>query len=149
MQGVRIDHCRERERIIADNIRDVASDLRLIDVSDLVANLKTMQFANVGTLVQSSVEMWFKQNTLQFSHSGDVHLSWETQPQIFFDMEFHNLSAHVYFRLLLEAKRAGVELTFISFDDASASPETNTLRLRDAFADARAKACDGPGPQLL
>lgn len=137
MQPARIDHSVERERIVAAAVRDVAADLRLIDLSNLVAHLKTMQIANIGMLVQSSIELCFKRDTLQFGYSGDVLLNWDAPPQILLDMEFHHMSVHVYFRLILEAKRAGVDISFISFDNAAADPEFNTKCLASSFADAR------------
>lgn len=138
MQPARIAHSVERERILADCVREVAADLRLIELSDLVAHLKTMQIASVDMLVQSSVELWFKRDTLQFAHSGNVQLSWDTQPQIFLDMEFHHMSVHVYFQLVLEAKRAAIDISLISFDRPASDPEINTRRMHDAILDARA-----------
>lgn len=149
MQPARIDHSVEREKILAECVREVAADLRLIELSYLVAHLKTGQIGSVAMLVQSSVELWFKRDTLQFAHSGNVQLSWETQPQIFLDMEFHHMSVHVYFQLVLEAKRAGIDISFISFDKPSADPEINTHRMHDAFLDARANKHADAGESVL
>ena len=52
-------------------------------------------------------------------------------------MEFHHQSVSVYFRLLLEAVTAGVEINYLSFANPSADPKRNTERLLDAIADAR------------
>ena len=149
MQPARIAHSVEREKILAECVREVAADLRLIELSDLVAHLKTMQIASVDMLVQSSVELWFKRDTLQFAHSGNVQLSWDTQPQILLDMEFHYMSVHVYFQLVLEAKRAAIDISFISFDQPSSDPEINTRRMRDAFLDARANKHEDAGESVL
>ncbi|HPG88787.1 MAG TPA: hypothetical protein PLD46_03975 [Hyphomicrobium sp.] len=149
MQPARIAHSVERERILAECVREVAADLRLIELSDLVAHLKTMQLANVDMLVQSSVELWFKRDTLRFAHSGNAHLSWDTQPQISLDMEFHHMSVHVYFQLVLEARRAGIDISFISFDRPSADPEINTRRMHDAFLDARANKHEDAGESVI
>jgi hypothetical protein len=43
----------------------------------------------------------------------------------------------VYFRLLLEALHAGIEIDYITFDDPSPDPDENTRRLVDAIAAAR------------
>lgn len=137
MVPLRIDHLHLREKALGEHVRDVAADLRLIDLSDIVAHLKTGQIASAGTLVQSSVELSFQPQTLSFAYSGDVALRWDACPQVSFDMEFHHKCVHVYFRLLLEADQAGVEITYITFDDAAQSPEANTLRLVDALVDAR------------
>jgi hypothetical protein len=43
----------------------------------------------------------------------------------------------VYFRLLLEALQAGIDITYINFAAGSADPDANTARLVEAIADAR------------
>lgn len=149
MQPARIAHSVEREKIVAECVRDVAADLRLIELSDLVAHLKTMQIASVAMLVQSSVELSFKRDTLQFAHSGNVQLSWDTQPQIYLDMEFHHMEVHVYFQLILEARRAAIDISFISFDRPSPDPELNTRRMHDAFLDARANKHADAGESVI
>ncbi|MET0640713.1 MAG: hypothetical protein ABWZ19_11915, partial [Hyphomicrobium sp.] len=70
MIPIRVDHSQVREKILGDSIRGVATDLRLIDLPDLVSYLKTGQIASVGSLVQSSIELSFKPETLSFGHAG-------------------------------------------------------------------------------
>ena len=142
MQPSRIDHARQREKMLAESIRGVAADLRLIDLADLVVFLKTTHIASAGVLVHASAELWFKRDTLQFGFSGDAQLNWEQKPQIFLDMEFHHKAVHVYFRLVLEAHDAGVEITYICFDGPSTDPEVNTRRLAGALQEARCNVRD-------
>jgi hypothetical protein len=137
IQKLRVDHSFERERILGDSVRSVAADLRLIDLPDIVSYLKSGQIGSVNALVQASIELSFKPETLKFGHSGDVHLDWGTAPCVSFDMEFHHQAIHVYFRLQLEADEAGVEITYISFDGESLEPDQNTTRLHDALGEAR------------
>lgn len=127
----------QREKALADGLRDVAAELRLIDATDLIAFLRTEQFANIAQLVNSSSELYFKPNTLSFGRSGDVHLKWGEAPAIGLDMEFHHRGVAVYFRLVLQALQAGVDIHYISFCESSAAPEENTARLIEAIADAR------------
>jgi hypothetical protein len=70
-------YTQERERALADGIREVASDLRLIDVADLVAYIRTGQFGNIESLVSSSTELYFKPSTISFGNSGAVRLNWD------------------------------------------------------------------------
>jgi hypothetical protein len=137
IQKVRLDHSFEREKILGESVRGVAADLRLIDLPDIVTYLKSGQIGNVSALVQASIELSFKPETLKFGHSGDVYLDWGTEPRVSFDMEFHHQAIHVYFRLLLEAEEAGVEITYISFEGESFGPEQNTTRLHHALGEAR------------
>ncbi len=53
------------------------------------------------------------------------------------DMEFHHRSVHVYFRLMLEAEEAGVEITYISFEGENTGPSHNTTKLHQALGEAR------------
>jgi hypothetical protein len=52
-------------------------------------------------------------------------------------MEFHHMQVSVYFRLLLEALQAGVEINYISFEAGSTDPDQNTRALIAAIANAR------------
>jgi hypothetical protein len=133
----RIDHSEVREKVLGESIRGVASDLRLIDLPDLVSYLKTGQIASIGTLVQASIELSFKPETLIFGLAGDVCLEWGALPRVFLDMEFHHQSVHVFFRLILEAEQAGVEITYISFEGEPGNPGHNTTRLHQALGEAR------------
>jgi hypothetical protein len=133
--GNRYTH--EREKALAEGLRDVASELRLIEATDLVAFIRTEQFANIGNLVNSSTELYFKPGTLRFGQSGDVSLKWGGVPTIMLDMEFHHMRVNVYFRLLLEALQAGIEIHYINFQDGAADPDENTRLLVEAIANAR------------
>ncbi len=118
----------------------MASELRLIDAIDLVAFIRTEQFGNIENLVSSSTELFFKPDTIAFGSSGDVDLKWGGAPSICLDMEFRHMRVNVYFRLLLEALHAGVEIDHITFDGGLADPDENTRRLVEAIADARVAA---------
>jgi hypothetical protein len=130
-------HTLEREKALADGLRDVAAELRLIDATDLIAYLRTEQFGNIANLVNSSTELYFRPGTLAFGLSGDVQLKWGETPAVALDMEFTNRGVTVYFRLILQALQAGVDITYIAFVPSSAKPEDNTQRLIDAIGDAR------------
>ncbi len=145
MVPARVDHACQREVALGQSVRKVAADLRLLDLADIVAYLKTGQIASAATLVQSSIELSFEPDTLFFGASGDVSLRWGHLPQVSFDLEFHHQSVHVYFRLLLEADVAGVEISYIAFDRPSAEPEVNTQRLITALIDAQRVAVTAHG----
>lgn len=127
----------QREMALADGLRDVASDLRLVDAADLIAYIRTERFSNIANLVNSSTELYFKPGTIHFGQSGDVDVKWGDTPAISLDMEFRHMRVNVYFRLLLRALQAGVEIDYITFEDASPDAELNTRRLVDAIAAAR------------
>lgn len=127
----------EREKALGLGIRELASDLRLVEPGDYIDFVRTERFANIANLVASSAELFFKPGTIFFGHSGDIDLTWDQPPTVALDMEFRHMRVNVYFRLVLEAERAGVEITYLAFEGASGEPDENTRRLVEAIADAR------------
>lgn len=126
-----------RERALGDGLSEVATELRLVDVTDLIAYIRGEQSANLGDLVSSSIERFFKPDTLRYGKAADIDLTWGTEPAIKIDMEFHNQDVSVYFSLLLESLRAGVEINYTNLNDRAGDPRRNTARLIKAIADAR------------
>lgn len=131
------DFSREREKALANGLRDVASELRLVDPADFIAFIRTEQFGNIRNIVNSSTEMFFKPGTITFGQSGEVDLPWGHAPSILLDMEFHHFNVSAYFRLVLQSFRAGVDITYVSFEGGSDDPDKNTQRLIEAIDDAR------------
>ena len=127
----------EREKALGHGIRELASDLRLVEPVDFISFVRTERFANIANLVASSAELFFKPGTIAFGHSGDVDVAWDQPPTVALDMEFRHQRVNVYFRLVLEAEKAGVEITHLAFEGASDEPDENTRRLVEAIADAR------------
>lgn len=149
MRTQKNDHALIRETVLGEGMGDVASELRLVDVADLVSYIRNEQFANVGDLVSSSVERYFRPDTLRYGKAADVELHWNSTPSISIDMEFHHKDVSVYFRLLLEALTAGVEINYMTFVNPSDDPSRNTQRLIDAIADARLTPFPGHAAQRL
>ena len=131
------DYSRESEKALAEGLRDVATELRLIDPADFIAFIRTEQFGNLRNLVNSSTEMFFKPGTITFGLSGEVDLPWGCAPCISLDMEFHHLNVSAYFRLVLRSLEAGIEISYVSFEGGSQDPDKNTARLIEAIEDAR------------
>lgn len=131
------DYSREREKALAEGLRDVATELRLVDPADFIAFIRTEQFGNLRNLVNSSTEMFFKPGTITFGLSGEVDLPWGSAPCISLDMEFHHLNVSAYFRLVLRSLEAGIEISYVSFEGGSQDPDKNTARLIEAIEDAR------------
>lgn len=149
MQKQRKNYTFEREKALAEGLKEVASELRLIDAADFVAFIRTEQFANVANLVNSSTELYFKAGTIRFGQSGDIDLEWGGIPSVSLDMEFHHMQVNVYFRLVLQAVHAGVEIDYITFDEGSADPDENTRRLVRAIASARLGPIQSPEEFVL
>jgi hypothetical protein len=131
------DQTANHEKIIAEGVRSLAAELRMVDVIDLVAYVRTLNFANIGDLIASAVELHFKPGTLWFGHAGEIKLEWYGRPVVSLDMELHHMQISAYFRLILDAFSAGVEINYINFGDGVGDPEQNTKRLALAVDDAR------------
>lgn len=131
------DHDLIRERALGDGLSEVATELRLVDVADLIAYIRGEQLANLGDVVSSSIERFFKPDTLRYGKAADIDLTWGSEPAIKIDLEFHHQEVSVYFSLLLESLRAGVEINYTNLNDKRGDPVRNTARLITAIADAR------------
>jgi len=130
-------HLRAHEKIIADAIVDVATELRLADAAELMVLIRNNQDANIADLVNSSTELYFKPGALKYALSAGCKVGWESAPTIALDMEFRRQSVCVFFRLLLGRSRAGVDVLDIIFDENGLDQTEKTQRLADAVADAR------------
>lgn len=132
-----MDQSGERERALGEGMRDVATELRLIDVVDLVTFIRLEQLGNVEALVNSAAELYFKPGTVVFGASAEVNVDWGRAPTVLLDMEFKNTGVKVYFSLILESQAAAVEINYISFDQPGGDPANNTRALASAVNEAR------------
>jgi len=133
-------HLRAHEKIIADGIVDVATELRLADASELMLLIRNNQEANIADLVNSSTELYFKPGALKYALSAGCTVRWDCAPTIGLDMEFRHGPVCAFFRLLLGRSRACVDVIDIIFDEKGLDQAGKTQRLADAVADARLPA---------
>jgi hypothetical protein len=71
-----------RERIIADALVDVASELRLTDAAELLSMIRNDHAANIADLVNSSTELFFKSGTLRYALSASFKAPWDATPTV-------------------------------------------------------------------
>ena len=126
----------EIERTLGASLKDLASELRLIDATDFAAFIRIGQMANLRSLVQSSAELHFKPGTLELAELGEIELGWLKPPLITLPMKFRHSGVRVYFRLRLAALSAAVEVESITAENGVQGEDLN-LKLRDALRDAR------------
>ncbi len=128
------DYAREREKALADGLRDVASaSFDMVEPTDFITYIKTEQFGNLRNLVNSSTG-----DVLQAGHRsvsacpGEVDLEWVTSPCISLDMEFHHMGVSAYFRLVLWSLPGGCrdDLRFLQEQLARARREHAASRER-------------------
>jgi hypothetical protein len=106
----------ELEQYLNDALREVALDIRSVDVIGLAANLHELKFANVGDIVHSALELHFKPNAIVFGYAGSVELGWFGRPAISLDLELHNAGVDVFFCLVIEAMGSSVHVRHLEVD---------------------------------
>lgn len=127
----------EREAIVFQNVREMAKDLRYVDVADYVAFVRCERLGNIADIVNSAAELFFYPDTMRFGHGGEVELGWNTPPKVTLDLEFSNLGVNVFFQLMLSDETMRVDLRHLSFAEPSPNAIENTQLLAAAFANAR------------
>ncbi|MBD9373877.1 hypothetical protein IB238_14715 [Rhizobium sp. ARZ01] len=134
----------QRERIVAEAIGPVASELRLLDAADLVSLLRFECYGNLADLVASAAELYFLPGTVVFGAGGDYKLDWGGEPEVTLDLELRPQGVIVYARLHLGNEHAGIEITHVAFDNPAAAPEDNTALLAASLKDAQFKRMAPP-----
>jgi len=130
----------ERERILADALVDVASELRLTDVAELINLIRNDESANIADLVNSSTELFYKRGTMRYALSASFKAPWDATPEIALDMEFSHAMVSAFFRLTIGRRRAGVEVMDVLFDEEGLDDEGKAERLTAALAAARVES---------
>jgi hypothetical protein len=131
------DHVQVRTEVLEEALKNVAAELLLIDLVDLVTYIRTEQFSNLEDLVNSSVELLFKPGTLSFGWAADLDVRWGGPPTIRLDMEFRHMAVTAFFNLTIGPFAPRVEIYGLSFDGCGQDPIENTQRLISAIDDAR------------
>ncbi len=125
------------ERAIAEALGDVAAEIRLTDVAELIDLIRNDQAANLADLIHSSTELFFKSGTLRYALSADFAAAWEAAPEVALDMEFRHAAVSAFFRLTLGRRRMAVEVLDVLFDEMDLDDEAKSGRLAAALASAR------------
>ncbi|MDQ6433751.1 hypothetical protein RB623_06760 [Mesorhizobium sp. LHD-90] len=142
---IRQSHASSREVIVADAIRDIVAELRLVDAADYIAFIRLEHFACISDLVDSAAELYFMPRTVRLGHGGQAHVDWMDPPRIELDLELRPRGATVYFTLTLGADTAGVTVNYVAFEDPDPDPEKNTAFLAAAIEDARIRRPEPAG----
>ncbi len=129
---------REREKMLAAALIEVASELRLTDVAELINLIRNDEAANLADLINSSTELFFERGTLRYALSASFKAPWDGTPEIALDMEFRHAMVSAFFRLTIGRRRAGVEVVDILFDEEGLDDGAKAARLKAALASARA-----------
>jgi hypothetical protein len=127
----------QREKILAEAISPVATELRLLDASDLISLLRFEYYGNLSDLVSSAAELFFHPGTVNFGLGGSYALEWGGKPEVVLDLEIKPRGVTVYAQLTLAENQAGIEISHIAFQEASDDPDENTAFLEKSLGEAR------------
>jgi hypothetical protein len=127
----------EREKIVAEALRPVATELRLIDAADLVSLLRYERWGNLSDLVSSAAELYFLPGTVRFGVGGDYSLDWDRRPEVLLDLEIKPDGVSIYAKLSLTDELAGIEISHIAFQKPSQDDDENTAFLARSLTSAR------------
>ena len=127
----------EREKIVAEALSPVATELRLIDAADLVSLLRYERWGNISDLVTSAAELYFMPGTVRLGAGGEYRLDWDSKPEILLDLELKPDGVTIYAKLSLADVQAGVEINHIAFHRPSVDADTDTAFLAKSLSDAR------------
>jgi hypothetical protein len=130
-------HSAEREKIVAEALRPVATELRLIDAADLVSLLRYERWGNLADLVSSAAELYFLPGTVRFGVGGDYNLDWDTRPEILLDLEIKPDGVSIYAKLSLTDELAGLEISHIAFQKPASNADEDTAFLARSLNSAR------------
>ena len=130
-------HSSAREVLVANAIKEVVSELRMVDVGDYIAYIRLERLASIADLVDSAAELYFMPGTLRLGHGGEARVSWTQAPRIVLDLELRPDGVTVYFALTMSARHAAVEVNYVAFDDPSSDPLENNAFLEVALERAR------------
>jgi hypothetical protein len=127
----------QRERILAEAISPVATELRLLDASDLISLLRFEYYGSITDLVASAAELFFHPGTVNFGLGGNYTLEWGGKPEIVLDLEIKPRGVTVYAQLTLAEHHAGIDINHIAFQEPSADPDENTAFLECSLRESR------------
>jgi hypothetical protein len=137
------------ERLLAEGVADVATELRLVNVIDLIGYVRSERSANLEDLVNSSAELYFKQGALRYAWSADIDVVWEALPSVSLNMEFCWRGITAFFRLCLNSARAGVDIQHVAFDASCEEAAALLALFTEAIADSRLTPPRRPSPSLM
>ena len=142
---IRQPHASSREIIVAEAIKEVVGELRLVDVADYIAFIRLEHFTTISDIVDSAAELFFMPGTLKLGHGGEAHVGWTEAPRIVLDLELRPGGVTIYFALSLSALSAGVEVNYVAFETPDANPHANTAFLESAIDKARIRKTERVG----
>lgn len=125
--------CQEREKLIAECLPELISELRLVDVEYLVAFVTLHMLNNIADLVNSASERYFAPGFITMGQGCEVELDWDSAPIITLDLIMQLGWGKAYFSVIMRADCADVRLNYFSADHPAVDARTNTNLLKQTI----------------
>jgi hypothetical protein len=132
------------EQIIADGLTQVASELRLVELPEILTLIRNGQNLNIADIVNSSSELHFVSGTLSYARHADYVVHWDGSPAISIDLEFRQPPVQIFFRLHIRQQKAAVEILHDRFECEEQDAGERVRLLNEAMALARLPAPSAP-----
>lgn len=130
-------HGEIRTRAVAAAMQELSTDLKLIEVAELIYLCCAGKHANLDDLIEAAAELFFKKDAIRYAGAAEAEVHWDATPVISFDMELDHPKVKMLFKLRLSAEGATVAIGQILFENFSGGPEAATDLLLWAIADSR------------
>ena len=132
------------EHVIADGLTHVASELRLVELPEILTLIRSGQNINIADIVNSSSELHFVSGTLSYARHADYAVQWDGSPAISIDLEFRHPPVQIFFRLHIGRQKAAVEILHERFECEEQDEGERLRLLSEAMARARLPAPSAP-----
>lgn len=134
---IRQMHSARREEIVARALAPVVAELRLVDAADFIAFIRLDQTAALADILAGAAELYLMPGALRLGAGSEVEASWGEAPRVFLSLEFWLSGVTVFFRLVMDTERAGVDVAYAAFASPDVDEEANTAFLQHALEDVR------------
>lgn len=124
------------ERILAEALQPVATELRMVDLQHWIAYIHNGDSANLRDLILSSAELHFRPGALDFSGFADSLTNWCEYPVILLNLELILDEITAFLQLKLRPNNASVDLLALS---GQTQDVDLPLKLERALSEARTK----------
>ncbi|MEM7775375.1 MAG: hypothetical protein AAF732_07170 [Pseudomonadota bacterium] len=125
------------EALLAAHVAGFANEIRQHNVEDLIAFVRLQKNETVRSLLESIGELYFKPKTNRFVDDTELLMGWTMPPRISFSMKFENRSIEVFYRIIVCADTAAVNIDYMQSEDANGNGDVALTKFQCALESAR------------
>lgn len=125
------------EAALAVGVRPLATELRELNVADLVAFARLDRLGSLRALVQSAAELHFRPDYFDLVGPAEATMGWQGAPVISLSMLYRYSGIEVYFRLNLESSVCSVEIDFVRGVETAQPQDSLELFLQKSLVDCK------------